>query len=375
PGIQVDIVEYAPADVYQKLPLALSAGSAGPDVSLVENSHLAQIVALGGLADLTDRVKPYLDKMNKFKWYDAEKDGKYYAMPWDSGPVVLYYRRDVFKNAGLPDSPEEVSKLVATWDDYLQVCKTIKDKTGAECFSNNKAKNFGRLYEMMLWQQGLGYYDAKGQITVDSPQNVATLEKMGEFWKNNLTSDQLEWTDGWYAELASQDKPIATIVEASWMGVFLKTWIAPGTAGKWGVARMPAFHSGQVRAANDGGSTFVITEQSQNKDAAWAFVEYVLGRDQSQLKMFAYSDFIPSLETTYTNPLFIEPDSFFGGQVARKTYVDVVKEIPRAYIYGPNYAMMNGFVATAIQKYATGQADAATALKEAAASIRQQAGQ
>src|SRR5581483_7880757 len=181
PGIQVDIVEYAPADVYQKLPLALSAGSGGPDVSLVENSHLAQIVALGGLADLTARVKPYLDKMNKFKWYDAEKDGKYYAMPWDSGPVVLYYRRDVFKNAGLPDSPEEVSKLVATWDDYLQVCKTIKDKTGAECFSNNKAKNFGRLYEMMLWQQGLGYYDAKGQITVDSPQNVATLEKMGEF--------------------------------------------------------------------------------------------------------------------------------------------------------------------------------------------------
>lgn len=374
PDIKVEIVEYSPTDVYQKLPLALSAGAGAPDVSLVENSHLAQFVNLGGLTDLTDRLKPYMDKMNKYKWFDAEKGGKYYAMPWDSGPVVFYYRRDVFQKAGFKDDPDSVSALVATWDDYLKVCKTIKEKTGADCFSNNKANNYGRLYEMMLWQQGLGYYNDKGQVTVDSPENIATLEKMGEFWKANVTSDQSEWTDGWYAELASLDKPIATIVEASWMGVFLKTWIAPGTAGKWGVALMPAMKAGQVRAANDGGSTFVIPEQSKMKDAAWAFIEFCLGRDKSQLKMFAYSDFIPSLETTYGDALFIEPDSFFGGQVARKTYADVVKQVPKAYVYGPYYSQMNGFVATAIQKYATGKTSAADVLKEAATAIRQQTG-
>jgi lactose/L-arabinose transport system substrate-binding protein len=374
PDIEVEIVEYAPADVYQKLPLALSAGTGAPDVSLVENSHLAQLVDLGGLADLTERVTPYLDKMNQYKWYDAAKDGKYYAMPWDSGPVVLYYRRDVFEKAGLPTDPDEVSKTIATWDDYLTACKAIKEKANADCFSLNKANNYGRLYEMMLWQQGLGYTNEQGQVTVDSPENVATLEKLGEFWSANVVSDQLEWTDGWYAERASMDKPIATIVEASWMGVFLKTWIAGGTAGKWGVAQMPAMASGQTRAANDGGSTFVIPEQSQNQDAAWAFVEFALGREQSQLKMFAYSDFIPSLETTYDDALFIEPDSFFGGQVARRTYAEVVKEVPRAFIYGPYYSQMNGFVSTAIQKYATGDVAAADALKEAADAIRQQTG-
>jgi lactose/L-arabinose transport system substrate-binding protein len=374
PDIEVEIVEYSPGDVYQKLPLALSAGTGAPDVSLVENSHLAQFVDLGGLADLTDRVQPYLDKMNKYKWVDAEKDGKYYAMPWDSGPVVMYYRRDAFKAAGLPDDPDGVTKLIATWDDYLNACKTIKEKTGAECFSLNKANNYGRLYEMMLWQQGLGYYNDKGEVTADSPENIATLEKLGEFWKAGVVSDQLEWTDGWYAELASQDKPIASIVEASWMGVFLKTWIAGGTAGKWGVALMPAMKAGGLRAANDGGSTFVIPEQSQNKDAAWAFVEFVLGREQSQLKMFAYSDFIPSLETTYNDALFIEPDAFFNGQVARKTYAEVVKEVPPASVYGPHYSQMNGFVATAIQKFAAGQMSAADALKEAADAIRQQTG-
>jgi lactose/L-arabinose transport system substrate-binding protein len=374
PDIEIEAVEASANDIQQKMLMAISAGTGVPDVVSIESSHLAQFVDQGGLLDITDMVQPYVDKMNAYKWPDTMKDGKYFAMPWDSGPVVLYYRRDVFKEAGLPDDPEGVSQAIATWDDYLNACKTIKEKTKADCFSLNKANNYARLYEMMLWQQGLGYYDENGNVTVDSPENIATLEKMAEFWKANVVSDQLEWTDGWYGELGSNDKPIATLVEAAWMGAFLKGWIAPGTAGKWGVALMPTMKAGQVRAANDGGSNLAIPEKSQNIEAAKAFVEFALGRDQSQLKMFAASDFLPSLETTYDDALFIETDSFFGGQATRKLYTDVVKQIPRAYVYGPYYTQMNGFVSTAVQKVGTGELSAADALKEAADAIRQQTG-
>ena len=376
PDVEVEIVEYNPADVYQKLPLALQAGTGAPDISLVENSHLAQIVALGGLTDMTEWVTPYLDKMNAYKWADAKLDDKYYAMPWDSGPVVFYYRRDVFDAAGLSSDPDSVSAAVATWDDYLTVCQTIMEKTGSACFSNNKANNYGRLYEMMLWQQGLGYYNAEGQVTVDSPENIATLETLKKFWDANLTSDQLEWTDGWYAEMAAETeaKPIATLIEAAWMGAFLKGWIAPGTEGKWGVALMPTMEAGQVRAANDGGSAFVIPDQSENKEAAWALTEFLFGNVDSQVAMFKASDFLPSLEAAYADPVFSEPDPFFADQPVRPTYVDVVKEVPIAYVYGPNYPEMNGFVATAIQKVATGESSVEDALKEAADAIRAQTG-
>jgi len=30
-----------------------------------------------------------------------------------------------------------------------------------------------------LWQQGLGYYDKDGKVTVDSPENIATLGEIG----------------------------------------------------------------------------------------------------------------------------------------------------------------------------------------------------
>jgi ABC-type glycerol-3-phosphate transport system substrate-binding protein len=374
PDVDVEIVTYKSGDTYQNFQLAVTAGQGAPDVVQLENSHLAQFVNMGGLADISERVAPYLDKENKFKWVDAQKDGKYYAMPWDSGPVVTYYRRDVFKAAGLSDDPKEVDKMVSTWDGYLDVCKTIKEKTGKNCFSLSKANNDARLYEIALWQQGLGYYDVNGKVTVDSPENVATLEKLGDFWKAGVTSEEQAWTDPWYAELSSKDSSVASIVEASWLGVFLKSWIAGDTSGLWGVARMPAFKDGEPRAANDGGSTLAIPEQSQNKEAAWAFIEFMLGRDDNVLKSFAYSDFLPALETTYNSVIFSEADPFFGGQFARQIYLETAKIIPEAHIYGPNYVLMNGYVATAIQKYATGQMSAADALKEAADSIRRDTG-
>ncbi len=374
PDIQLDFVKYSSSDTYQNLQLAVSAGTGAPDVVQLENSHLAQFVDLNGLLDITDRVQTYIPLMNAYKWVDAVKDGKYYAMPWDSGPVVLYYRRDVFKAAGLSDNPADVSAMVATWDKYLETCTTIKDKTGKNCFALSRANNDGRLYEIALWQQGLGYYDKDGNITVDSAENVATLEKLGKFWTPMVVSEEQAWTDPWYAELNSPDQPVASIVEASWMGIFLKTWIAGGTAGQWGVTEMPAFADGQVRAANDGGSTLAISSQSQNPDAAWAFIEYMLGRENSQLRMFAYTDFLPSLESTYNDALFYEPDTFFASENTRQIYLKVAKEIPAAYIYGPYYQLMNGYVSTAIQEYATGKSSAADALKAAADRIRAETG-
>jgi ABC-type glycerol-3-phosphate transport system substrate-binding protein len=377
PDVNVEFLIMAPNDVYTNLPLAITAGDELPDVVLVENSRLAQFVHMGGgtaLTDLTDKVGPYVDQFNAYKWTDCTMDGKYYCLPWDSGPVVMYYRRDVFDAAGLPSDPEEVTAAIATWDDYLEACQQIKEETGAFCFAHNQANNFGRLYEMTLWEQGLGYYDLEsGEVTVDSPENIATLETLGEFWDAELVSDNLEWTDPWYAELGTvplEEQPIATIIEASWMEVFMKDWIAPGTAGLWGVAEMPSVTAGGVRASNDGGSTFVIPAEAPNPEAAWAFIEHALAKPESQLAMFETSGFIPSLETTYDDALFEAGDEFFDGQNARAIYADVVQRIPSAGIYGPNYNMMNGAVSLAIQRYAAGEVSAAEALQEAAAEIR-----
>ena len=374
PGIEVEWVVYNPQDVYVNLPLALTAGVGAPDVCLVENGHLLQMVELGGLVDITEQFQPYIESVNAYKLKEAVKDGSYYAVPQDSGPVAMYYRRDVFEKAGLASDPASVEELVSTFDKYYEVAKTIKEETGLYMQSNNKANNFGRLYEMLLWQRGLGYVDNEGKVAINSPEAIETLEFLGKMTFEELFSDELEWTEGWYAELASLDEPVASIIEASWMDVFLRGWIAPGTSGKWGVIRMPAWEEGGVRASNDGGSSLVITTQSQNPDAAWAFIEYTLLRDESQINMFIAGGFTPSLETCYDSDVFRMKSDFYGGQVVGTLFNEIVTEIPEAGIYAAEYAEMNSLTAVEIAKYFTGQQTAEEALNNAAAAIREATG-
>jgi hypothetical protein len=60
------------------------AGSRRAGCCADQSNHLAGYVDQAACR-LTAQVEPYRDKMNAYKWVDAEKDGKYYAMPWDSG--------------------------------------------------------------------------------------------------------------------------------------------------------------------------------------------------------------------------------------------------------------------------------------------------
>ena len=309
----------------------------------------------------------------------CSKDGKVYCAPWDVGPVVTFYRRDIFEAAGLASDPDSVSAMIATYDDYLATCKTIKEKTGLDCFAQNKANNYGTMLENMLWQQGLGFYDAEGNVTIDSPATIAAAEKIGAFWEADVVSDSLEWTDPWYAELnAAMDNketpPTATVTIGAWMGNFLKTWAAADQAGNWGVASMPAYEAGGVRSSNQGGSAYFIPEGSQNPEAAQAFIEYVNLNTENQVAQFVYSDYFPANAATYGDPVFLEADPYFGDQVTRTFFADVAKNVPFGYIYGQYAVTMSNNAAVALQNYALGTMSAEQAFKEAADAVRLETG-
>lgn len=363
PDITLEYVEREPAATYQQIQLAVTAGTGGPDISVIEDSHLAQFAQLGVLADVTDRVEPYVSQMNSYKWEQATVDGRYYAMPWDSGPVAVFYRRDIFEQAGVdPNS-------IQTWEDYYEAAQTIKEKTGVPMFQHAKARNSGRMLEQFLWQRGLGYVNEEGSVILDQDPRIAeTLEYLGRFWEEDLAVDAEEWTDAWYRNFA--EGKVATHPGAVWMGTFFKSFIAPDAAGAWGVFRLPAWEDSSVRASNDGGSNLVMFAQSEQQEAAWAYIEFHLGREESQLTMYREKDIFPSLETTYDAPFFAEGDPYFGGQSVRELFAQVVQEIPTAGIYSSDYQEMNSLLQQEIQRYALGQQSAEEALEATARAIR-----
>src|SRR5690348_10559857 len=165
PGISLNYVQIKPADVYQKLQLAAAAGSGFPDVSCIEDSHLAQFTKLGILADITKQSAPYRKQIQAYKWTQQTLNGHVYAFPWDGGPMALFYRRSVFKKAHVDPT------TIHTWNDFYNAGLKLK-KLGIPMWLQSKAQNDARFFEDLLWQQGLGYVDGKGNVVLDKNKRI-----------------------------------------------------------------------------------------------------------------------------------------------------------------------------------------------------------
>jgi ABC-type glycerol-3-phosphate transport system substrate-binding protein len=379
PDIQIEFVNNSPQDIADNIGLAIQGGAGGPDLFVTGTQYGTKVVDLGGLKDLTELVQPYAADLHPGMLAACSKDGKIYCVPWDIGPTGTFYRRDVFEAAGLKSDPESVSAAIATYDDLLKTCTTIKEKTGLNCFSLNKANNEGYLYSYMLSQQGLGYFNDKGELTINSPENVATLEKIKLFWDAGVVTDTQVWTDPWYAEfknpLDNKDvPPVALITIPVWMGGFFKGWIAPDAIGNWGVAQMPAFTAGGARAASGGGSSYYIPEASTNPEAAWALIKFLNLDAANNAAIFAHADIFPAVFSAYNEPVFQEADPYFGGQKTRAFFAEVAKASPSDHFLHAYGNTMQDKVNIAIQKFAMGQMTAQEALDEAAESVALETG-
>jgi lactose/L-arabinose transport system substrate-binding protein len=366
PDITLNYVQIKPQDVYQKLQLDAAAGSGFPDVSCIEDSHLAQFAKLGILADITKQAAPYKKQIQAYKWTQGTLNGHVYAFPWDAGPMALFYRRSVFKAAGInPNS-------IRTWNDFYKAGLKLKQQ-GVPIWLQSKAQNDARFFEDLLWQQGLGYVDAKGNVVLDKNKKIlSTLEFLGKMWNAGILGDQAEWTDPWYASI--NDGKVATLPMAVWMGTFLKSWLAPKTSGDWGVIPLPSWTKNGPHTANDGGSALAIFKSTSNFNAAWQYVQWHLGRADVQARMYEQTDLFPSLQTAWRSPYMRQADEYYGGEKERQLFETLAKQIPVAYIYSSDYEQMDSLMSSELQKYALGKETAQQALKNAANAIRSRTG-
>ena len=366
PDISLNYVQIKPADVYQKLQLSAAAGSGFPDVSCIEDSHLAQFTKLGILSDITKQSAPYRKEIQAYKWTQQTINGHVYAFPWDGGPMALFYRRSVFKKAHINPA------TIHTWNDFYKAGLKLK-ALGIPIWLQSKAQNDARFFEDLLWQRGLGYVDGKGNVVLDKNKGVlSTLEFMGKMWNAGMLGDVAEWTDPWYK--AINDGQVATLPMAVWMGTFLKSWLAPKTAGDWGVVPLHSWTAKGAHTANDGGSSLAIMKTSDAATAAWQYVQWHLGRADVQSHIYQQTDLFPSLESAWRSPYMRQADPYYGGQKTRLVFQKLAKQIPVAHVYSSDYEQMDSLMSSELQKYALGKESAQQALKNAANAIRSRTG-
>jgi lactose/L-arabinose transport system substrate-binding protein len=321
PDIKVTVEDLGNQQVFDKMLAACAAGGEGlPDIVSVENFEaeifwsrfpdcFANLKDLGYTADIQA-------KFPEFKRTELEVGDVAYAMPWDSGPVAAFYRRDFYEKAGVDPA------TIKTWDDFIAAGKKISAANPGVVMSQADLNGDSEWFRMIANEQGCGYFSADGQnITINQPACVATLEKVKQM-KDAGTLTAANWDEKIQANTAGK---VATQIYGGWYEGTVRS-TSPDEKGKWGVYMMPSLTADGPHAANLGGSSLAIAANSPNKEAAWTYVNYALGTNEGQVTMLKSFGLVPSLLTAVQDPFVNEPLSFWGNQ---KVWADILSTLPK----------------------------------------------
>jgi lactose/L-arabinose transport system substrate-binding protein len=330
PNVKVNLVELASNDVRDKLLVSLAAGTGAPDSSGLQDRYIPLLIDKGGLVDLTERVNALKDKFTQYKLAAyRDENGKYYALPWDSSPMAMHYRFDIWEGDGLPSDPDKLSGQVETYDDLIELAKGLKGDHKLMSLSTNQSLNRSAsddFIEGLLIQNEAHMFDENGKVRDPNPRAIEVLNLLKRIVDSGVTMD-IGRDDAAPWGQAVKDGRITGEPNAVWALTFIFP-AAPETKGKWHVFKLPAIQKGGKRSSLNGGSAVFVTEQSKNQDAAKAFVEFMMTSVPVLANGWTKRQIFPAYLPAFEDPAFDQPDPNFGGQKAAKLFSSVLGEIP-----------------------------------------------
>ncbi|WNM32911.1 extracellular solute-binding protein [Streptomyces sp. Li-HN-5-11] len=331
PAIKVKVVNAGQGTPqYTKLRTALKAGSGAPDLVQIEFQAIPTFTITNSLLDL----RPYgasalKDKFVDWTWGQVSGPaGEVWAIPQDTGPMGMLYRKDIFDRHGI--------QVPATWDEFAAAARKLH-KADPNVYLTNLAANQVAAWHGLLWQAGAKPYVTSGKSDITISVDDAVSKKLGQYWgglaKEGVIGVEPDFTDAWYTAL--NKGKYATWLTAAWGPVFL-SGSAKSTAGKWRAATLPQWDAAKPSSGNWGGSTTAVIRSTKNPIAAARFAQF-LNSDPASAKLFATEQFLfPATKTLLTDPGFTgEAPSFYGGQKVNQLFADISDTVNPTFQWPP----------------------------------------
>jgi multiple sugar transport system substrate-binding protein len=257
------------------------AGGQAPDVLMVGTTWMGEFAGLGGL----DPTPQNIDSSQYFEgaWGTTVVDGVSYAVPWYVETRVLYYRTDLAEQAGAGDP--------GSWDELKELTQGMQE-AGARWGISLQPGGTGSWQTFMpfFWQAGGELMDGEGNFTLDSEACVEALTYYDSFFEEGLAqpSEADVPVEGQFA-----NGDVGAFISGPWMiSVVEEAGTEPET---YTVARQPSEAAGTSFV---GGSNLAVSADSDNKEAAWAFIEY-LSRPEVQVTWFETVNALPAVQAAW----------------------------------------------------------------------------
>ncbi|MFJ7325303.1 sugar ABC transporter substrate-binding protein [Streptomyces cyaneofuscatus] len=347
PNITVKVTPVGWDVAHQKLVSAAAAGTL-PDVAQMGGSYMGEFAELGVLEPVDTKV---FDKKDFFPagWEQGEVDGTAYGVPWYVDTRVLYYRTDLAEKAGVAKAPTD-------WKELQDLATAYQKKAGTKWGLSIQPSGLDTVqnFYSFLYSAGGEIVDADGEAVIDSPAAVKALKEYGSYFDKGLANKSVQ--PGYDVVKDFGNGRVPMFFGGPWHVTLLNEG-QPQIKGKWAIAGVPADASSTSMA---GGSSLVVSKDSEHKAAATEFIEY-LTDTEGQADWYERTKDLPANTSAWESGKLADDADL---QVFKKQ-MDTAKSSPSL----AQWTEITDKVDQAIAKVTQGKASAEDALKQAQSEI------
>lgn len=255
---KVEVAELSWNDGKTKLLAAFNSKTA-PDVLELGSDWIAQFSSAGVLEEL-NKDSMDLSKYIEFSLEPCIWNNKYYAIPFVVDTRVLFYNKDLMKQAGLDENPPQ------TFEQLLSSSEKISQISGKYGWGANTSDPH-RLYKKIIpffWSYGGTIFDENGNPVVNSLSNINALNMYLSLARTGYIETQ-------------------KLIDASFVEGKIGFWFSGG----WLIDKIKKenpnlnFDVSQFPGKSDygtsfaGGEYFAVSKQSEKKELAKKFIKYM----------------------------------------------------------------------------------------------------
>ncbi len=211
PGVTVEIVPMPLSEIHKKLPTTIEGGKGIPDIAQINGPRVYTYAAPGWLLPVDEYLDSIVLPQSKGKSLKEDLigpileynlyEGHYYGIPSGQGCYDLYYRMDIFEEAGL--------EVPTTWEEFLEAGQALTDP--------KKGKYGGGGSSLRFWDLWLGGLHGQGLhgVTMDG-------DKYGVDFDNELGVETMQFI---YDIYTKQMPPGAVAIDTTQV----RNWFKEGT--------------------------------------------------------------------------------------------------------------------------------------------------
>ena len=303
-GIKIEETQFQTSDYVQKYTLAFEAKRPRFDVVMMWDFFLPQLVAGNYLTPLDGSANPKIrlsdeDRKDFFtqSLKGATIGGHLYGMPESLDTGLFYYRKDLYKQAGLTRPPR-------TWDELIEYSqKLTKPNQWGYAFIAAPLYTATVTFYELLHQAGGTFLDEKGAPAFNSAAGVKALQFMVDLRNkykvvppgvNTYGNAELHtgFLNGTFAQVRHWPYLFGMVEAADRWGV------KSAIKGQVGIAKLPTIGK-DVSSFNNW--VYAIPRTAEDPEGGWELIKFLTNSESCLFEILFGLD-LPARQSVFKHP-------------------------------------------------------------------------